>query len=81
MDEPEPLILFKDFGDSALLFSFGVWFQKDNYVLLRNSLLKDIKHRFDHEGIEIPFPQRTLYVGEACKPFSVKVTQSESRLA
>lgn len=77
LDEPEPLILFKDFGDSALLFTFGVWFQKANYVVLRNSLLMDIKVRFDKEGIEIPFPHRTLYMGEVSKPFSVKVDAAE----
>lgn len=73
LDEPEPLIVFKGFGDSALEFLFGPWFAKTDYIALRNSLLTEVKKRFDAEGIEIPFPHRTLYAGEATKPFPVHV--------
>lgn len=73
LDEPEPVIIFQGFGDSALEFLFGPWFVKTDYVALRNSLLMDVKKRFDEEGIEIPFPHRTLYAGSASEPFPVKV--------
>jgi small-conductance mechanosensitive channel len=39
--------------------------------LLRQMLLPDIKPRFDAEGIEIPFPHRTIYTGSATTPFPV----------
>ena len=32
----------------------------DNAFVLKCDLLKSVKHRFDKEGIEIPFPYRTL---------------------
>lgn len=73
LDEPEPLIVFKGFGDSALELQFSPWFVKTDYVVLRNSLLIEVKKRFDEEAIEIPFPHRTLYAGEATKPFPVQV--------
>lgn len=73
LDEPEPLIVFKGFGDSALEFLFGVWFAKADFLLLRNTIQREIKERFDREGIEIPFPHRTLYAGEVSKPFPVRV--------
>lgn len=76
LDEPEPVIIFKGFGDSALEFLFGPWFAKTDYVALRNSLMTEIKKRFDEEGIEIPFPHRTLYAGEASKPFPVHIVPS-----
>ena len=77
LDEPAPLILFKGFGDSALEILFGVWFQKTDLLLLRNSILREIKERFDAEGIEIPFPHRTLYTGEATAPFPVRIVPPE----
>ncbi|MBT8042712.1 MAG: mechanosensitive ion channel family protein [Pontiella sp.] len=73
LDEPAPVIVFKGFGDSALEFLFGPWFAKTDYIALRNSLLMEVKSRFDEEGIEIPFPHRTLYAGEATRPFPVHV--------
>ena len=75
LDEPEPLVLFTGFGDSALEFLFGVWFAKDDFLALRQSLLPEIKERFDAEGIEIPFPHRTLYAGSVTEPFPVRVVQ------
>ena len=73
LDEPEPLVVFKDFGESSLNFMLGLWFEKTQFLLLKNSIMKDIKVRFDEEGIEIPFPHRTLYAGSATDPFPVKV--------
>lgn len=72
LDNPEPLILIKDFGESSIDFLYGLWFEKSNYLKVRNSIIMSIKERFDKEGIEIPFPHRTIYVGEETKPFPVK---------
>lgn len=71
LDDPEPLILFNNFGESALEIRFGLWFEKSNFLRLRNSIMKEIKERFDQEGIEIPFPHITLYSGSATDPFPV----------
>ena len=79
LDDPEPLILFNNFGDSALEFRFGLWFEKSNYLVLRNSIMKEIKERFDKEGIEIPFPHVTLYSGSESSPFPVHINDTESR--
>jgi small-conductance mechanosensitive channel len=73
LDEPEPVIVFQDFGDSSLNFLFGVWFAKADFLVLRNSIMREIKERFDAEGIEIPFPHRTLYTGSVTAPFPIKI--------
>jgi len=78
LDEPEPLILFSDFGDSALQFLFGVWCVKSDFLKLKNSLMKEIKERFDAEGIEIPFPHRTLYAGSETGPMPVSVNAGQA---
>ncbi|KJF43805.1 mechanosensitive ion channel family protein [Draconibacterium sediminis] len=74
LDEPEPLIVFKDFGASGIDILLGIWFEKQNYLKVKNSIFQEIKARFDAEGIEIPFPHVTLYTGEATKPFPVMNT-------
>ena len=71
LDEPTPFIMFTDFADSGISLTFGVWFQKIDYVDVRNSVAFDIKRRFDAEGIERPFPHRTIYTGSATTPFPV----------
>jgi small-conductance mechanosensitive channel len=73
LDEPEPLILFKNFGGSGLEFLVGLWFVKTDYSKLKNSIMQEIKIKFDEEDIEIPFPHRTLYTGKATDPFPVRV--------
>lgn len=79
LDDPEPLILFDRFGDSALQFRFGVWFEKSNYLALRNSLLTELKERFDEEGIEIPFPHVTLYSGSATEAFPLRISRGKEK--
>jgi small-conductance mechanosensitive channel len=69
LDEPEPLIVFKDFGASGINILLGVWFEKANFLKVKNSLFIEIKSTFDAEGIEIPFPHVSIYSGEATKPF------------
>lgn len=60
LDEPEPLFNFEGFGDSAQNVFIAAWTLRDNYVDVQNSMLAEIKARFDREGIEIPFPTRTM---------------------
>lgn len=71
LDEPTPLIVFKTFADSGINVLLGVWFEKANYLEVKNSVFQEIKAIFDTEGIEIPFPHVSLYAGEASKAFSI----------
>ena len=77
LDNPEPLFLFKNFGDSGLEILFGVWISKTDYVELKNSIMIEIKNRFEEEKIEIPFPHISLYAGEATGSFPVRVSRTE----
>lgn len=73
LNEPEPLFIFQAFGDSGLQFQYSVWAKRENFLQLRNSIQIEIKEAFDREGIEIPFPHRTLYTGMVTDPFPVRV--------
>jgi small-conductance mechanosensitive channel len=79
LDEPEPLLLFKNFGDSGIELLFAVWFEKSQYLAVKNEVFKQIKSRFDQAGIEIPFPHVTLYTGSATEPFPVKTVAKTPR--
>lgn len=72
--EPPPIVIFEGFGDSSIDFLFGVWTTRENFLRLKTSIQLDIKARFDAEGVEIPFPHRTLYVGSATDDFPVRMT-------
>ncbi len=71
--DPNPLFIFKGYGDSALEFQFSVWTLRENYLQTMNSIKVEIKEAFDANDIEIPFPHRTLYPGSVAEPFKVEV--------
>jgi small-conductance mechanosensitive channel len=75
--EPEPLVVFEGFGDSSVNFLFAVWTTQENWLVLKSSIQEELKARFDKEGIEIPFPHRTLYVGSETGSFPVRLVQDE----
>ena len=62
--EPEPFVRFiPGFGDSSLNFTLICQVKEftDQY-LAQHELRKRIFKRFKEEGIEIPFPQRTVHL-------------------
>ncbi|MCX4188492.1 mechanosensitive ion channel family protein [Methylophaga sp. OBS4] len=73
LDEPKPLFVFLGFGDSSLDMQFSVWVKRENFLELKNSIHEEIKAAFDAEGIEIPFPHRSLYTGSVTEPFPIRV--------
>jgi len=66
LGDPEPFVRFiPGFGDSSLDFTLICQVQEfvDQY-LAQHELRKRIFKRFKEEGIEIPFPHRTVYLRE-----------------
>ena len=64
LKEPKPDVLFSEFADSSLNLVLRVW--TITYVskpgVLRSELNYEIEKVFRRNGIEIPFPQRDVYV-------------------
>ncbi len=64
LKDPKPDVLFSEFADSSLNFVLRVW--TINFVdkpgVLRSELNFEIEKVFRRHGIEIPFPQREVYV-------------------
>jgi len=60
LDEP-PLVLFHTFGDSSINFEVRMMvseFTRQGFI--RHEFIKRLHERFNREGIEIPFPIRTV---------------------
>ncbi|MCK5699051.1 MAG: mechanosensitive ion channel family protein, partial [Candidatus Aenigmarchaeota archaeon] len=56
-----PIVRIKKLGDSGVTLRLLFW-APDQPVAMRTGydLLESIKKRFDKEGVEIPFPHRTI---------------------
>ena len=76
LTEPAPMIIFDGFGDSAINLKLAVWAESSEWLTMRNEMYEAIKKRFDEEGIEIPFPHRTIYFDADTKPMSVEISKT-----
>ena len=81
LDEPPPLFLVTDFADSAVKILFGVWFEKSDYLTVKNEMMIAIKEEFDARGIELPFPHLTVYTGSVTAPYPVEVREARAKAA
>jgi small-conductance mechanosensitive channel len=65
LKEPESVVLFTDFGDSALVFEAYFWIHAANNMDLRR-VRSDIRFQIDElfrqHGIVIAFPQRDVHI-------------------
>ena len=63
LDEPAPLVQFAEFGESSLDFVLMVWVDDPVRV---GAVSSDLRYRiwdaFSRRNIEIPFPQREVYI-------------------
>lgn len=75
LDEPGALVLFVGFGDSSINFLLGVWMAREDYLVARNTIARDVQQAFAREGIEIPFPHRVLAGGKAGAPIEVRIAR------
>jgi small-conductance mechanosensitive channel len=73
--EPEPVIFQQGFGASSVDLQLSAWVQADEYIRVKNELVKGVKKALDDAGVEIPFPHVTLYTGAATDPFPVQLTE------
>jgi small conductance mechanosensitive channel len=69
----EPIEIFgvDDFGESAVVIKARLKTRPIEQWNVGREYRRRLKKAFDAEGIEIPFPHRSIYVGEVSKPLQV----------
>ncbi|MEH6590643.1 MAG: mechanosensitive ion channel family protein [Halioglobus sp.] len=59
---PAPLIKVHSLGESSVNLIVRPWTKTENYWNVYWDLTREVKLRFDKEGISIPFPQRDVHL-------------------
>jgi potassium efflux system protein len=76
---PEPVVLFEDFGDNALIFEALFWITMKR-PMDRRRALSDIRFRIDElfreHGIVIAFPQRDVHF-DTLQPLRVRLLEED----
>lgn len=58
---PSPVVLFTGFGDSSLDLHIGAWCKTGDYHSVRFKFANNLLNEFRRQGINIPFPTRTVF--------------------
>lgn len=80
LKQPEPQVRFMGFGDSSLDFELRIWSETlvERPNKLRSQVNFKIWEQFKKDGIEIPYPQRDLYIKEFPHPAAPGGTEPPS---
>ena len=62
LEDPAPVIRLHELGDSSINFVVRPWSKTGDYWDVYWDVTREVKRRFDAEGISIPFPQRDVHV-------------------
>ncbi len=63
LDDPAPSVRLTELGDSAVVLQSRVWIadpSRADLVKTRADYVTSVKRRFDQEGVDFPYPNRTL---------------------
>ncbi len=64
LDDPESMVKLHNLGESSVDFIVRPWAKTENYWDVYWDVTREVKIRFDVEGISIPFPQRDVHLIE-----------------
>jgi small conductance mechanosensitive channel len=62
LKEPEAVVKLHELADSSVNFICRPWVKPDDYWDVYWDITREVKRRFDAEGVSIPFPQRDVHI-------------------
>jgi len=62
LKDPEPAVHLHELADSSVNFLCRPWVKTADYWTVFWDITREVKLRFDEEGISIPFPQRDVHL-------------------
>jgi small conductance mechanosensitive channel len=62
LSTPEPVVKLHELGNSSVNFICRPWAKTPDYWDVYWDVTRQVKERFDAEGITIPFPQRDIHL-------------------
>jgi small conductance mechanosensitive channel len=62
LKEPEAVVKLHELADSSVNFVCRPWTKPENYWDVYWDITREVKRRFDAEGVSIPFPQRDVHL-------------------
>ncbi len=62
LEDPAPVVKLHELGESSVNFVVRPWVKRDDYWDVYWYITREVKMRFDDEGVSIPFPQRDVHV-------------------
>lgn len=62
--EPEPVVIVDSLGESSINLKILFWTPSQEFWTVRRTVIRDIKKALESAGIEIPYPQRVVWLRE-----------------
>lgn len=75
--EPIEVLGVDEFGDSAVVIKARLKTKPIRQWAIGREYRKRLKFEFDNQGVEIPFPHRTIFWGDDSAPFKMDISKAE----
>jgi small-conductance mechanosensitive channel len=69
---PKPDVVFKNFGDSSLLFILRFWTRVEYFYMVETDVRFEIDRLFRERKIEIAFPQHDIHIRSGLDPIKTR---------